>query len=171
MSERTQRREHGRLPDSGRRLVHLRVERAEDLTLPLPLPSPRSIVWLVWDCESEPVEPLVRTAKLLFAAGAVYVCAWGRGSSRMHDVLTEVIVGDGDVDLERAPHATWQEHASLDETLWFAMTCAEPDDDLAPGCETLLVLEVGGEPARTAAIERALADPEEHIERVLADGS
>lgn len=162
-------RDFGRDPDKGRRLLHLRLSGARDCPRPLELPTPRSIVLVVWDSEDEPVEALSEVAATLIEAGCVHVCAWGRGCERFHDVLHETIVGDGDFDLDASPTADWHASDSLDGALWFALRVVEPDEGLAEGCGTVLVLEIGDDPPRSAAIARALADPQAHEERVLAD--
>jgi hypothetical protein len=162
-------RDFGRDPDKGRRLLHLHLSTARDCPRPLELPTPRSLVLVVWDSEDESVEVLSEIAATLIEAGCVHVCVWGSGCERFHDVLHETIVGDGDFDLDAAPTANWHASESLDSALWFALRVAEPDERLAEGCGTVLVLQIGDDPARSAAIARALADPEAHEARVLAD--
>lgn len=146
---------------SGRELVHLCIERPEDLPAALVLPSPRFVLLLVWDASAAKVPTISDVATKLLAAGCVCACTWGSDCERVHDIFDECIVGDGSADPDTTPliQTTWHTADSLEDALWFALEVAEPDPDVAAGCGTLLVLQIGPQRERSAAVRAALSDP------------
>ncbi len=53
----------------------------------------RFVCLLAWDARAARVEEISETARQLLDAGAVYVCVWGPGGERVHDIIDEESVG------------------------------------------------------------------------------
>lgn len=103
-------------------------------------------------CDSDQfsVDEISDFTKVLLEKGAVYLCFWGKGSERFHDIVDEV-----EVEMETfekpcpARHngtlmTTWHEKESLDEALWFLLSCAWPLDNEIESCSTV-VITIGNE--------------------------
>src|SRR5258706_6626352 len=82
-----------------------------------------------------------RFAAMLLDAGAVYVCCWGPGCERLHDLLDDaVLFRQSPVSESAVIMSTWHSDESLEDALFFALTAAWPSADYAVSCRKLLAL-------------------------------
>jgi hypothetical protein len=98
---------------------------------------------IVCDSDQFSVDEISNFAKALLEKGAVYLCFWGKGCERFHDMVDEV-----EVEMETlgkscpARHdgtlmTTWHNDESLDQALWFLLSCAWPLDNEIESCSTV----------------------------------
>ena len=156
---------------SGRNLFFLHVPRPEAL-MALPEAIGRFVCLLVWDAAAEGVDVVSRIAEQLIASGCVYLCAWGTGCERVHDIFDEVIVGDGTQDVcADAPLVltTWHYRESLDSATWFFLRSAFPEERVRAECRSSIAIVIGSDDERAAAVRRALSNPVEFSRRVGED--
>jgi hypothetical protein len=94
----------------------------------------------------------------LLRSGCAYLCAWGPGCERVHDIMDEVIVGENPPQTYvGCVMTTWHAKDSLQDALEYFLECTVPDSDYAPnGCDWALIISVGA-PAWDATIERYVA--------------
>tara|TARA_R110002072_G_scaffold302737_1_gene488160 strand:+ start:88 stop:600 length:513 start_codon:yes stop_codon:yes gene_type:complete len=152
---------------TGRDLFCLRVANADEL-VPLAGSIGHFVCLLVWDAATESVEQISRVAEHLLESGCVYVCAWGTGCERVHDIFDETIVGDGTQESPDAFHVftSWHDDEPLDDAIWFFLRSAFPDESVRDSCRSSLAILVGGDDERAAAVRRALTDPVEFSRQV-----
>ncbi len=117
----------------------------------LRLPGPRFRLFVAADTSRAEVGEISRFAEAALAAGMVYLCAWGPGCGRFHDIVDEVLADDAVSDARRftppTDHdvvmTTWHEHESLEEALDFLATLALPTEGYLAGSGYRLVICVG----------------------------
>ena len=127
-----------------RDLFVLSIPRPEEMPA-LVLSSPRFVCLLAWDARTATVEEISVLARRLLDAGAVYICSWGPGCERVHDIIDEEQVGDGTVTTESVVMTTWHDDEPLADTLDFVLTTAIPDDAYMEGCGSTLAIAIGSE--------------------------
>lgn len=93
-----------------------------------------------------------------FAAGAIasgcrYVCAWGEGCERLHDVFDEVSIAT-----DRFVMSTWHSDEELHDALYFVLVTAIPEQVSKPA-ESAVILAV--EDPWIAEVRRLVGDQEE----------
>ncbi len=154
-------------PATGRELSYVQLAAAADLQREHLPPRPFACL-LAWHVESAPAADLARVARLLRDAGCGYVCAHGRGCSRVDDAVDEEGISMQLDDGIRVPFVmtTWHDE-SLAETLHFFLvnTAIEdvPDDaDYLPWdapCRHAVVVDIGGATGDAALVRAALLAP------------
>lgn len=117
----------------------LSLRRTEELPRRLDLPNPRFVCLLAWDARGADGEVISTLVKRLLEFGAVYVCVWGPGCERVHDVVDEVAVGPDPSD-EGQPvvMTTWHADEPLADAIHFALFAARPDSACEAGCDSIL---------------------------------
>ena len=117
--------------------------------------STQYCLFLALDAGTIKDEEVRGVAKLLLQRGLAYLCAWGPGCERVHDLF----------DLERLPKepqgrvvmTTWHSKDSLPKALWFFEHCVEPAEGFTADCRDWVALSIGNsswaEQIRTALIE------------------
>lgn len=156
-------------PVSRRDLFLLRVAHPADLA-PITRSLGHFVCLLIWDASTVAVDVVATVAERLLGSGCVYVCAWGDGCGRVHDIFDEVIVGDGtQVGTEGAIHVmtSWHENETLDSAIWFFLRSADPDEHIREECHSAVAIVIGGDADRSAAVGRALRDPVEFSRRMM----
>jgi hypothetical protein len=129
------------------------VVAADSLLWPesLTIPSARFRLFVAADTDTLSVDQISTFAAAALSRGMVYLCAWGAGCGRFHDVVDETLVGDEVLGENGfAPPTpndtvmtTWHERDSLEEALDFFATCAYPSDGYADGSDYRVVICVG----------------------------
>ena len=111
----------------------------------LVLPTKYLTALIVCDSDQLSVGEISDLAKALLEKGAVYLCFWGKGCKRFHDIVDE-IEAEADTFGKSCPArhngtlmTTWHEKESLDEALWFLLSCAWPLDDEIESCSTVVI--------------------------------
>ena len=116
----------------------------------LHLPSKRFRLFVAADTQKLSVGAISDFAEAALRNGMVYLCTWGVGCERLHDIVDEVLVEDDlGPGMFRGPSSsdtimtTWHARDSLEEALDFLATCAYPSDGFVEGSDYRLVLSVG----------------------------
>jgi hypothetical protein len=136
------------------------VQRPDELRALSGLPSKHFACLLVWDADAVDEAVVADAAETLLQAGAVYVCAWGRGCERVHDIVDSALVNAAAGSDDIPPvMTTWHSEESLAEATWFFLFAAHPDDVYSATCGASLAITVGSS-ARAAEVRGALLDPE-----------
>ena len=100
-----------------------------------------------------------RAARTSLASGAAYVCMWGPGCERMHDIFNEVRDAQRNAQTGvSVVMTTWHEHDSLQEALWFFLASTYPDEEFADTTNAAVAVVVGNE-GWSSEIARAFKDP------------
>lgn len=86
----------------------------------------------------------------------MYVCAWGPGCERVHDIVDEE--RDGGSEDNRVLMTTWHANESLADALWFVLTCAIPDDCYLAGWGAIVGISIGS-PRWAAEMRAAFSEP------------
>ncbi len=151
----------------GRDLFVIEVAGPDDVSAVLQLPGPYFACLLACDATAVPTTKVLALARRLLQAGCVYVCCWGPGCERVHDVLDEV-------DLDLRPDGpitmtTWHSNDSLARALWFFLSCTRPNDAYVDECRAGVGIAIGSADW-AAEVRAALSSPEAFCSRVLASG-
>lgn len=116
----------------------------------LRLPSRRFRLFVAAETDHLPVQVISEFAQEALGAGMVYLCAWGQGCERFHDIVDECLVEDDlgarrfvGVTANDVVMTTWHNDETLEEALDFFTTCAVPTDGFAEDSSFRLVLSVG----------------------------
>jgi len=112
-----------------------------DLVKGIAAPSAEFILLVAADTSRLPPEQLVAASQALLAAGARYVCCWGPGCARLHDVFDECAgyLNNKDAVVMTTSHDDEQ----LEEVIWFATHSAFPDVPFSQASASVVVLVVG----------------------------
>lgn len=75
--------------------------------------------FLAWDSSAATVEEISELAEGILQSGAVSISCWGRDCERVHDILSELILGDGfpDSGYSASVMTTWHSRESYQEAL------------------------------------------------------
>ena len=84
--------DHGRQKSSGREILSLVVSRLEQLPRDLGFNSHHCVLFLATDATVLADEQLFSLVEWVMDQSVVYVCVWGPGCKRVHDVIDEAIV-------------------------------------------------------------------------------
>jgi hypothetical protein len=133
-------------------------------------PRPHFVVLLAMDATHVDAASVTALAKKLLDQGMVYLCAWGPGSSRVHDIFDDV-----EIEREASTDAaflmtTWHEGEDLDDTLWFAVVSAVPAEDYIETCRAVLAIVVD-QPEWKERVVTAFGDFEKFEKEILAGES
>jgi hypothetical protein len=127
-----------------RDLYVLEAEGPADVPSHFAIPHPRHVCLLAWDSRNATVDQIADLAGRLLQAGAVYVCVWGPGCERVHDIIDRVVIGPNPVeDVASGIMTTWHDDEPLAETIWYSLTCALPDESLEDGCGATVGVAIG----------------------------
>lgn len=127
---------------SDRNVFLLELEEAHSAWPSIKLPSLFACFCALDACEMS-VSEISDFCEKLLRSGCVYLCAWGPGCERVHDIMDEIIVGDNPpessfADIMTTDHA----HDSLTEALDFFLLWAEPHDESRADCRSALIVVV-----------------------------
>ena len=109
------------------------------------LPTKYFTALIACDSDQLTVEEIGDFAEVLIDKGAIYVCAWGKGCERFHDIIDETevereILGKPCVARNGGTlMTTWHKDESLDEALWYLLSCACPLDNEIKSCSTVVI--------------------------------
>jgi hypothetical protein len=125
----------------------------------------RFVCLVAWDAAGVPEAEVAGLAERLLAAGCVYICTWGSGCERVHDIFDHV-------DVTRSPEgpwvmSTWHDEP-FDEALWFLLFAAYPDPSFADTCCSAVVVSIGMAGC-AAATRTAMQDPSSFSARITEE--
>jgi hypothetical protein len=128
-------------------------------------------VILAWNATDVSSELIAVVAEALLDRGAVSLSCWGDDCRRVHDILTESIVGPTPPvsRYSSSTMTTWHERESFEEALWYALFVAQPTDRFEASCRDSLVLLID-QPEHTASARAALGDPDHFSNEILRSG-
>jgi hypothetical protein len=131
----------GRDVESERDLFVAPLPRPENVSGLLALPSPYFLCLLAWNADETSDDEILAFVRGLLSAGCVYICCWGPGCERVHDLFDEAY-------LERSPEgpvamSTWHVDEPLAEAVRFVLYYAFPDDTFADGCRSTVGITIG----------------------------
>lgn len=112
---------------------------------------------LAWDAVSASQEQVTELAEKLLQAGCFYICCWGPGCERVHDVFDAVTIEqqpDGPVVM-----STWHADQLLSEAVRFLLFSTQPDEAYVDECRSAVGIALGG-PAWAAEMREAFSDPD-----------
>lgn len=155
-------------PATGRELSYVRLATAADLQREHLPPRPFACL-LAWHVDTATNAELARIARLLRDAGCGYVCAHGRGSSRVDDAVDEEGISMQLDEGLRVPFVmtTWHDDEPIADTLFFflvhtSIEDATDDPDYLPWgaeCRHAVVVDIGGALGDGREVRAALRDP------------
>jgi hypothetical protein len=149
---------------SKRDLFVLELPSSEHFPADLSLTTRRFVCLIAWDARNASVDEISRVAVGLLRQGAVYVCAWGPGCERVHDIIDEEHVGaEPSPDVRGVVMTTWHAEESLAEAIRFALVDAWPDEFYAEGCGSTLGIAIGST-SWAAEIRTAFSSPEQFVQ-------
>ncbi len=112
--------------------VYVNFSESFDSLNSLDFQARHSVVLLVSDSVEVDAGVIYSVADHFLRNGLVYVCTWGDGCERVHDIFDEAEVGGGSSDSNVCLMSTWHSRDTLDEAIEFFLTWAiPPDRDLA----------------------------------------
>ena len=138
-------RSFGKNPNTKAEVFAIHATSLSEASSQITSPTKFFTVLIACDSDQLPEKELSDFAKSLLEKGAVYVCVWGKGCSRFHDIIDLVGV---DMKISGSPcpaqrdgvlMTTWHEKDPLDEALWFLLSCAWPTDDKLTSCSTIAI--------------------------------
>ncbi len=145
--------------DAGRAVALLEVVDARDWPSALPIDGHYGLL-LVWDARAAGARTVARLIRARLLDGLAFLCAWGPGSDRVHDLADEEIVlgrfhGRLPPETDRnVVVTTWHADEALAETMTFFLSDITPAADYRRTCRTRLVGVIGD--ASVAAEARRL---------------
>jgi hypothetical protein len=154
---------------SERNLFSLHLGNAVELKSQIILPSRYFVCFLGWDAALESTDSISQVTEILLRSGCVYLCSWGSGCERVHDIADELSVGSNPPP-ETYPGimTTWHENESLDDAIWFFLNNAWPDDAYAGDCKAAIAITIGLRPDLQERIDFALGNPRQFSTQLLA---
>jgi hypothetical protein len=124
---------------------------------------------VIWDSDGVPAATIGVFARRLLESGCVYVCTWGRGCERLHDIFDEEIV-DSSLTLPSNSDAmtSWHSRDDLETAIWYSLTLTTPADNYSKTCRSGLVVTVGQDEDVVDVVRSALQDSASFIARESA---
>ena len=143
-------RPFGKNLSTGLEVFALHAESLREAAAKLSLPTQSFIALIACDSDQLAVKEIGEYAIGLMEQGATYICCWGKGCERFHDIIDEIwVVREmdgkyGAVAKDSTLMTTWHNDESLDEALWFLLSSAWPPDGEIESCSTV-VITIGNE--------------------------
>jgi len=147
----------GQSPNSGWSVYSLGLRSAESLPPEIPLPSKHFVCLLSWNAKYASADVIASLAETLLARGCVYFCCRGTDCERVHDVIDEILSGDGSSNVTWLDvMTTWHAKDSITEAIDFFVDSACPTDRYVSECRTALAITIGDD-FEVVSTELALA--------------
>lgn len=152
---------------TNRELFAVHLNNAGELNEELDLSSRFFVCFLCWDDSTDVTKDAIEAiAEILLRSGAVYFCVWGKGCSRVHDII-DLASYEQDQENESVIMTSWHEEESLDDALWFFLNSAFPDDRYFDECRAGVAITIGSTSESVARVDFALKFSEEFSTQVL----
>lgn len=134
----------GRSPTSGWEVYSLHASGPNELPGQLQLPSEKFVYLLAWNASRATIATMRGVAEKLLGSGCVYFCCWGENCEKVHDVVDDVVVGDGSSDSASANiMTTWHSNEEIAEVTDFFLDTACPADSYLALCSTAVAVVIG----------------------------
>ncbi|MHB8793354.1 MAG: DUF7684 family protein [Thermoleophilia bacterium] len=152
---------------TNRELFAVHLNNAGELDEKLDLTSRYFVCFLCWDDSTNDTRDAISNfAEILLRSGGVYFCVWGKGCSRVHDIIDLASYEQGQEN-ESVIMTSWHEDESLDDALWFFLNSAFPDDRYFDECRAGVAITIGSNSESVARVDFALKFSEEFSTQVL----
>jgi hypothetical protein len=147
----------GRSANSGWDVYSLGLQAVAAFPPDISLPLSHFVCLLSWNATRAEAAAIAGFAEKLLTLGCVYFCCRGADCERVHDVIDQVLVGDGSTNVTWLDvMTTWHDKDSLDDAVAFFLDSACPADRYLNECRTALAVTVGNE-FEVTSVELALA--------------
>ena len=149
----------GKNPSTGLEVFALHAESLPAAAAKLSPSTRRFTALIACDSDQLAVEEIGEFAVGLMEQGGIYVCCWGNGCERFHYIIDKIWVARemdgkcGAVTNNSTLMTTWHNDESLDEALWFLLSCAWPLDDEMESCSTIAIT-IGNESWENNVVNR-----------------
>jgi len=152
---------------SERALFSMGLDSFDDPFPTMELPTKYFVCLLAADFSNVSVTRISDVALTLVSVGCCYFLCWGPGCERAHDIIDETLAAANlDVIDDSVIMTTWHDDETLDEALFFLLTCAMPDDKYFEMTGASVAVSVGNEKV-LAQIRTALEDPRGFVRKVV----
>lgn len=153
----------GRDAQTGRLLALHTVADVNELDEQIAGGSRWFIAMLVWDAADASVESIAGLARKLIDSGCAYLCCWGNGCERVHDLFDGEWVDQWtqngfDPDSAATIMTTWHTEDSLDEFIYFCLLHTTPTSKYQPQCNSVVAIVINRETAADR-ISEVFRDP------------
>ena len=101
------------------------------------------VLFVAGDTEQESLNDLLKFANHILDRGCVYVCTWGRGCERLHDLFDIAAIERSTPESEGVLMTTWHSSETLQDALHFFVRSTTPDPDFAPEPGHAVALLIG----------------------------
>jgi hypothetical protein len=147
----------GKSPNSGWDVYSIGIATPASFPTHIALPSKHFACLLSWNAERVSVAAIASLAERLLALGCVYFCCRGAGCERVHDVIDEVLAGDGSTNVTWLDVMTaWHDKDPVVAAIDFFLDRACPADRYLNECSTALAITIGDD-FEVTSMELALA--------------
>lgn len=114
-----------------------------DLPASLAGPGERFVALVVSDFDALSDEALNELSRQLIDQGCVYLCCWGNGCERFHDLFDQQWMNGGfDPQSTDTIMTTWHANESLEGFLRFGLFFTEPSCGFRERCNTTIVIVI-----------------------------
>lgn len=104
----------------------------------------RFVCLLAWDARDATADQVAAVATWLLNAGVTYVCVWGPGCERVHDVIDEESAHRAAIlNKDAFVMTTWHVDEQLPEAIYYALACAVPDEAHIHDCHATIGISIG----------------------------
>jgi hypothetical protein len=141
-----------------RRLLSLFVSGPSDVSSLIAHRKSHFACFLAWDTRDVSVQAISALAEVLFDRGLAYLCAWGPGCERVHDIFDEVELGLRNRPPDSVVMTTWHASEPLEEALWFFVNSTFPDAAYEDSCPEGIAITIGNS-EWAASVKGYLTDP------------
>ena len=156
----------GKDPTNERRLFTLALERAE-LNENLSLATKHFACLIAWDSEETKDEDISVFLRRIIDSGAAYICSWGKGCEKVHDLADEIDI-EMNPDSDNVIMTTWHSEESLSEAIWFLLNSTWPDTYAEKTLGSTIAISVGNS-SFAKEIRNAFSDPVKFNQASLAN--
>ncbi len=145
-----------------RELFFLSLDSSVDIPQVIQLSSKHFACFIAWDSKNNSVQEISDLAETLIKNGAAYFCNWGNDSERIEDICDEI---DSNPDKEfGSPDdsvimTTAHKDESLEEALFFFLTCTFPDKYYEDTLKSNLAISIGNQDW-DKSIKKIMQNPE-----------
>ena len=156
--------------ENNRDLYVVEISKPEDIPQPFAKTGKFFTALIVWNAGGVEVETISKLAKRLIDAGGVSFCIWGTDCERVHDIIDEEWVGNGnDPQLDETVMTTWHDDEPLAKAVWYALHLgAFPIDKFFDECRSVIAFCIGC-PKLAAEIRAIFSDVEQFNKQISKD--
>jgi len=127
-----------------RELYALDAVSVVDVLASIPHGNDHFAAFLAWNAVLIPTEVISQLATELHHRGLAYLCVWGPGCERVHDIFDEVQIElEGSRPIDSVVMTTWHAEEPIEEALWFFVNNSFPDAAYEDTCCRGIAISIG----------------------------